>query len=827
MISRICYTMFFLSACFVASAQERQYVFTHFTVKEGLASNHVYSILQDKKGFIWLGTADGLQRYDGRKVISFRAAPWDTAFIPTESIIQLKLDKKNRFWVRTAREVGIFDPATFAYKRIPLDVSRQDLDRSEMSLWEDHEGTIFLSLTRAGVLVYKDNMRAFVKDTSVINSPANAYVASIQQDPDGNYWMASSVGLALFDRKSKKLYTRLNNPLRHPVLENEIINQPVTTLLIDNEWRMWIGNWKLPDNGEIFNIYDLKRNRISSAITVNAKRDKYHELHFFIKQNNGKVWAYGLNIFAELSESGNKLNEIYNEHPDHYGIRYDIVNCFYEDREHNIWLGTDQGVYVFNPNEQRFNSISLSQENLNERREERSYTSFLHLRNGDILSASWGQGTNVYDNNFRLKSTRYPGNIPEDANYFMTWSLLQHSENGKVWMGCQAGRLMVHDPVRKTTRFLNHPIFNIRTIRTMIEDKDGNIWLGTQHGRLIKWDAAKGANDLEAGFELVRTFSSNIYKIKQDDNGLLWIGSNVEGLTVMDVAGREVAQYNTKGGPGKSLYRNVVTDILFYNDSTVAICATVLSMLNKKTGEIKHITTEEGLPGNNANTMQKDRDGNLWIGLINGLCRYNIRKNIFTLFSTKDGIVRNEFSNGGSYALRDGRLIFSNPHDFVYFNPQQILSSATPPDVSITDFKIFNTYLPPDSITQLEKVVLPHNQNSITIEYAALSFLQKDKMVYYAKMEPIDKGWTRIDRYNVSNYTLLPPGDYTFKVRCENGDGIPSRHVTSLRIYIRPPFWQQEWFIMLGIFALAGIIYLAHRMRIRQLMQMEKVRGRI
>ena len=123
--------------------------------------------------------------------------------------------------------------------------------------------------------------------------------------------------------------------------------------------------------------------------------------------------------------------------------------------------------------------------------------------------------------------------------------------------------------------------------------------------------------------------------------------------------------------------------------------------------------------------------------------------------------------------------------------------------------------------------MLDHNQNSITIEFAALSFLQKDKMIYYTKMEGIDDDWLRVDRYNVANYTLMSPGEYTFKVRCENGDGVPSKHITSFKIQIRPPFWQQEWFIMLGILALAGLIYLAHRMRVRQLIQMEKVRGRI
>jgi ligand-binding sensor domain-containing protein/two-component sensor histidine kinase len=827
MLNRVVYTVLLLLSCALLYSQEKRYVFTHFTTRQGLASDYVYSILQDKQGFMWFATANGLQRYDGRKIISFRAGPADTAFLPPEGIGEIMIDKSSRYWVRFGKEVGLFDRATFAYKPVPMEVSKQDLERSDLRLYEDNEGNVFVTYTRSGILVYDAKANAFVKKPSVIDAPTDVFIVGIQQDPaDGNYWIGTDHGMRLFHRKNKQLYSPANNPINNHVLANPIINQPVTAFLIDSFSRLWIGNWQTKANSELFGVYDMKSRRLT-PLKISGGKEYYHELHAFRQQRNGKIWAHGLTVLAQYIPATNQLAQLSTDNNDDLGIRFDRVHCFYEDRENNIWLGTNQGIYVFNPDAQRFTSISMQQQQI-KAPAERSYTSFIQLNNGDVMSGSWGQGVYTYDNNFRLKGEKLPaGPHVVDPNYSMVWSMVQQGGQRGVWMGCQAGRLMIYDPITKTVKYIRSPVFNERTIRCMAEDKQGIIWMGTQHGLLVKWDPVKGRENLEAGFELVRTFNSSIYTLKIDDTGLLWIGTQQQGLYVTDALGNDVEHYTTKSIKGKSLYREMVTDVMFYNDSTVAICAGTLNLLNRRTGNIRFITTEDGLPSNTVNTVQKDKEDNLWVGLIDGLCRYNVRKNIFTLFSQKDGIVRNDFHNGSSYALRDGRMIFSNPHDFVYFNPQQILPSSAPPDVSITDFKLFNQYLPPDSIVQLEKVILAHNQNSITIEFAALSFLQRDKMVYYTKMEGIDKDWTRVQLYNVSNYALLPPGDYTFKVRCENGDGIPSKNITSLRIYIRPPFWQQEWFIMLGIFAIAALIYLAHRIRVSQLMQMEKVRGRI
>jgi signal transduction histidine kinase len=217
----------------------------------------------------------------------------------------------------------------------------------------------------------------------------------------------------------------------------------------------------------------------------------------------------------------------------------------------------------------------------------------------------------------------------------------------------------------------------------------------------------------------------------------------------------------------------------------------------------------------------------LWISLLSGLCRYNITRNLFNTYSQGDGIFYDNFQVNARYRLRSGKMVFGNTHDFVVFTPAKMVSVRTPPDVTITDFKLFNNYLPPDSILKLKQVQLDYTQNSLTIEFAALSFLQKDQIVYFYKLEGIDDEWFRTDRSLLANYTQLPPGDYVFRVWCENGDGVRSKRVTSLNIHISPPFWKTWWFMLLIALLVVGLIYLAHRLRIRQLLEMEKVRRRI
>ncbi len=776
---------------------------------------------------MWFGTENGLQRYDGKKIIMFRNPQGEGDYLPSQAISQIFEDNKANFWVRFGREVGIFDPATFRYRKAQIEIEGEIPVRSEFVLWQDNDGSVVLIARQQGHYTYDSATHRFTKKKNLFELRKNWKTFQITRDPNRErYWIISDSGLSVFDPVQKKLYDKHYNPEKIALLSNPTLTTRITAFHIDRHNKAWIVNWLVPEEGDAFHCYDLNTDKLVPNVTeIKGDRGGYHEVRSFFEQRNGQLWAYGRKCLLEKDSLNRRFNQIYSENYNEYMIRYDIMLDMFEDREGNIWLATNQGVYAFNPASQPFNSISLGQ--IPPSTGETSVTGFAETNTGEIWVSSWGKGIIRYDSNFVNVSK--PISVPKDETDFqLVWSIIQQNNTGLIWAGCQSGKLIVHDPVAKTNRFLNLPVFERRTIRQLVEDKRGNIWLGTQYGHLVKWDGSLPETKLEDRFSLKQNFQTIIYKLYIDSKGFLWACTHEKGLYKIDPGTGEIlAHYKADANDKNAIISNVVFDIIQYDDSTFIVSTGSVNVLNAKQGSFRHIGTLDGMPSQNVRSLNIDNQGTIWLGMMSGLSRYNFKKNIFTSFSPRDGLLNSEFESVSTLKTRSGMMLFGTSHDFTYFRPETITPSSEPPNVSITDFKLFNSYLPPDSIMKLEKVRLDHTQNSITVEFAALSFLQKDKIIYYYKLDGIDDEWTRTESLLFANYTLLPPGDYTFKVYCENGDGISSDKVTTLSIYIKPPFYRTWWFMMLIALLIAGLIYLAHRMRVNRLLAMEKVRTRI
>lgn len=822
--------MLFVCLPSLVTAQQRKHVFNRLSSKDGLASNHVYNILQDAKGFTWLATANGLQRYDGRKIVMFRPPAGDKNYLPAAPIHQIAEDINHHFWVRIDHEVGIFDPVTFRYKKAIIQTADKVSPRAEYFLWMDSKGNIFLIITRYGILAYDFKTNTFRKDDNRIRVPKGWSVRRMFEDPStGHYWMGADSGLVLFNTRNKTLSYYGHNTEQEPILDQPAFKDPITVLFIDRQQRFWITTWNLKLNQRPF-CYDRRLQRITQDTAgLNINLPVYSEMHGYSQQANGTLWIYGERMLMEFDSLTRRFQYIRNDHADDFNIKYDIVYSMYVDREQNTWIGTDEGVYIVNPARQMFNSVVQDpQRGYNGTMQVHAFLQTSH--NNDLLIGTWGLGTLSCDSNFLPRKNTILKNVPkEKTNFSMQWDLLEDKATGKIWIACQEGSLIIHDPRTGQSQFYHLPLAEQRTIRQLAQDNQGNIWLGTQYGQLLKWDPAAGyGSNFLHGFSLEQNINTIIYKMNVDRQGNLWLCTHRTGVYKIDTkTGKITTRYDTRGGAGRSLYSDMAVDIAQYNDSLYYISTGALNLLNDRTGSIQHITTDDGLPTMSVTSLEFDNDRNLWLGLAEGICRYHPKRQVFTFFTQKDGIIYSNFIGNASIKLKNGQLVFGNLHNFVFFDPQKAYSSAPPLDVAITDFKLFNTYLPPDSIMKLQQVELKHNQNSITIEFAALSFLQRDKIVYYYQLEGLNKDWIRTDKGLFANYTSLPPGHYTFKVMCENADGVESRNITSLRIYIEPPFWRTWWFLSLMAVLLAALIYFIHRLRINQLLSMEKVRTRI
>lgn len=813
-----------------AAYTQQRLAFTRISTDDGtgLASNVVSSIYQDEKGFIWVGTANGLQRFDGSKFINFRASGVGDP-LPLVRISQIiPADSSNLLLVmENTREFGLYDPSRFTYRKIPLKTKGAIPPRAQFRAWKSSRGEIYLTVLRYGLLRYDKMQHSFIDDNS-FNLPVGwkPALAGIYEDTiKKQFWIACDKGLCIYDQASRETWSPAYNPRDLPVFRNAKLQDGISEIHIDLQRRIWAFAWPAAGGGQAKYCFDstgsIFLDKDTAGLTTGPTG--YTEYSHFYETGRSGLWVYGSGVLFNWDKQLKRFHFSKSDRFfDNSNIDYDNVDQVMEDKDGSIWVATDRGLYFTSVSSDKFSVVNLimggSKENI-------SITDILEMPDGDLWFASWGNGIRSVDKEFRpvenyVYSSKAPGwNAALQGTAKLAWALSRQSTTGKVFVGCNDGVLLIHDPVKHTTQYLQPPAFNKSTIRHITGDAGGQVWFGTQGGRLVKYD--------DNVFTVVQDLGTIIYKVFIDRQGVIWLATHEKGLYAVDRVTGKILQHYTAETAKNSLYSNTGNDIEQLNDSIIVFGAGALNFINKRTGAVKQLTYEEGLPSNNVVRLRMDQKGFLWIITANGLCRYNPGNNRITPFGRKDGIIMAEQTTAADYACSNGNVIFAGNNAVISFHPSAFSNTQPPIDVSITDFKIFNNYIPLDSLLQQPMIKLKYNQNSFTIYFASLSYTQRDKLTYYYKLEGLDKNWIKADRRYYENYSSLPPGKYTFKVYCENLEGMRSSNTTEIHIYIKPPFWRTWWFLTSVLFVIALIIYDIHNARIKRLLAVEKLRNRV
>lgn len=535
------------------------------------------------------------------------------------------------------------------------------------------------------------------------------------------------------------------------------------------------------------------------------------------------LWVFGLNTLFSYSKKNNRFNYYKNDPLSSIAIHYEIAHQIIEDREGGVWVATDEGIYFTSPGK---DGNGVQNMIFSEAKKSRDFTDIIELRNGDYWLANWGQGILTMDKFFKPKPYQIFKNFPANWNgaqrggVNLTWCMHEEKATGDVWIGSNGGLITRFNPATNKTQFYNPPEFQNATVRYITEDKKGRIWFSTQRGRVIRFENNQ--------FTVIKDFGTAVIpKIFFDKDGWIWAGVQGTGLFAMEAESGRILQQYVKGSSDNSLFALSGTDIDQLNDSIIAYGAGALNLVNKKTGKVRIIDYMQGLPSNSVQRLRIDRAGYLWIVTNNGLCRYNPFNDNITPYNKRDGVVLGEKTVAADYLCSEGFVMFAGGNALVFFQPEIFSSNQQPPDVSITDFKLNNEFLSIDSLTAQSELTVNHDQNSFSVYFSALSYVNRDKLIYYYKMSGIDDQWIRADRQKLVNFSLLPPGHYTFQVYCENIDGVRSKNITSFSIYIRPPFWRRWWFLTLVALALVGLLYFIHRLRINRILAVENLRNRV
>lgn len=797
------------------------YLFTRIGTRNGLVTNSVLSIQQDTKGFIWIATSNGVQRYDGYRMVLFQHRTGDPQSLPNNVVKQILLDRQGRLWVLCeANKVGYIDLSDLQYHAVQALVSEDHLNKGLGKLYTDQAGHIFLFVASRVSLTYEEKMHMMVAGLP-IPTPGRWIPKMMFQDSASNYWIASDSGLFKYNPRQQTLSYRGHNADKDPIISHFAFCTNVGYPFLDHSGRFWLQFWPLGGPAPNYFSLDIRTGKITdwNLSIGRAVKGSYAEMNLIAEQSDGAIWFGGVNMLLVLRPGGKDFEPIQPNTHGEFSIYYDVVQQWIEDREHNIWLATDRGLYWFNPNAQLFHSIPNRLPN-----RDSIYTTEIsavrQLRNGDIVVASWGSGLFAYDSSFRPIDRWYINQIrhlgQEDD---MSWCLHQRS-NGDLWHGHQHGLLYISHWATRTTERLQLPVFGNSTIRQIVEDRNGNLWLGTHRGNLIRWDARSNT------FTRMDSLSSTIQRLYVDQQGDIWACTQKEGIFhIRPDDGHIIDHYTMADAEGYRMSGVGATDIIQYSDSLYIIATYHLDILNIKTGQIRSDTSVTGELFSGATNIIKDRKGYLWITNTEGVYRLNFRNQHRSVFTETDGVGSNAFNMGTSCELRDGRIVFGTVHECLVFQPSMIRNVVVaPPDIEITGLTVENKSLSVDSIEKRGGLELPYETNSVRIEFSALTYQDVNGTSY--QMEGIDKGW--IDAMsNDAVYNFLPPGHYTFRIKGVNAENMVSKHIRELSITIRGPFWRSWWFLSMVLLLGATALYLLDRVRMQRKEVVEKMRSDI
>lgn len=811
---------FFLFVCTLGVVAQQEYLFSHISTREGLASNDVIAVQQDKEGFIWIATLNGLQRYDGSRLLTFRHRADDTTTIPGNKIVFMQMDTKNRLWLLCDdNDVGYFNTIDFTFHPVQVAAGTSAIKRAEGHLFIDEEGNIFLRLSGQSLLQFDETTNAFSTDNALFSLPSKWHAVWLYLDQQQhNYWIACDSGLVKFNPKTKALSYRNHNSDNDVVINQYAALTHTSYPYLDSKGRFWIVSW--PPSGlsvYSFNLYTKQQERREVALGK-LLRYVYYEIDGIQELKDSTLWFTGYNLLATFNNKENNFRIFKNDLPGEYSIHYDMVYQLYEDLEKNIWVCTNTGLYRFNPSAQLFRTISLKRPG-----KDSFYTpdvaDIMQTKTGDILVSTWGSGIFSYDSSLEPKHLLYVDESFKKNNLF-TWCTHQRA-NGDIWSGHQSGTLfIIHANTKQPIDKLQLPVFENSTIRQIAEDKTGNLWLGTQKGLLIKWDATSNT------FTLVQRLQSIVYRLYIDRQGNVWACTQKNGVYKINVSDGSIAlHYTAEGDAARRLMGVGADDIVQYDDSLYIIASGGLNILNIKTNTIRYFNVNSDIFSNTVSNIVVDKQGLLWVTTQSGLFSINLKNKAVVHYEESDGLQNNFFNPASATVLNDGRIALGTSHNFIVFNPGEIMQTgAVPPSVKITGFTLMNEALSLDSLAKQKAIVLPYSQNSITIAFSTLHYQNSYGILYM--LEGLDKEWVSA-KNNEAIYSYLPPGTYTFKIKAVNANNTFSNEVTTLSIVVQAPFWKTWWFYSLLLLAGIAFLYWLDRERMKRKAVLQNMRSNI
>ncbi|GAB4046031.1 two-component regulator propeller domain-containing protein [Spirosoma litoris] len=797
---------------FLSLQANGQVSFEHLTTADGLSQSTVWAIVQDKKGFVWMATSDGLNRYDGYSFKVFRRQPGQKNSLPISNIAALYADQQNTIWVGP-RNNGLcrLRPDGETFDHFPLQTPGASGGQVSISCFAEAHNRLWIGTAENGLFYYeyttqkigrytdsrigtsvtalyrdktgllwigtaKGTLLAFTPETGKLTTYAIPFTADIaahhrsisviKKDYLGRFWVGTSGrGLFQFEPESKQFRQELIKPGVY-----ETVNV-ITDIIDDKSGNMWVltdyGAWFYPQGNSARKVYLLPNSEDSHSLST-------HALKRGLCDADGNLWIGswqgGINIHYAQPE---RFNSFRHEPHNPQSLLADRVTAVTYDRRGNLWASSIKGLTALSPNRQQFHRFTSANSPL----KANDINLLFRTPTGNILISTWTAGFSLYNPDLdRFTPFLLPGKS-KSVKAFAS------SPSGRIWIGSHERELYLFDEKSGQMEAVRTEeltqLFQKFDLNVLFEDASGNLWIGTYNSGLLRWNQRTGQIRYFASSDKPGALGSNsITALYEDRQKRLWVGTSGSGLQLFDA----------------------------------------------RTETFRSWTTKDGLANNFIAGIIEDDQHNLWLSTNGGISCFNPTTYVIENYDQSDGLIGKEFLPNACTQLPSGELAFGNMQGLVVFNPERVRSKTTPPDVYLSDLKLFNrpvnladseapTHL---DMTDVTKLVFQPFQSVFTIDFTALSFLPHRNIRYAYQLVGFDDDWSYVGSQRSATYTNLREGTYQFLVKAAIGNSAWSQP-KAVQITVLPPWYRTWWaYLLYGLLLVSALLTFRRIVRIRE-----------
>ena len=790
-VSLLCVLSFLLFSLNIFS--QGYVAFNHLTVDDGLSQSSVTCIFQDRKGFMWFGTQDGLNRYDGYNFKVFKNIPSDSTSLSDNFIFSIIEDESGVLYIETqSGKINKYNPVTESFLVIPI---------------------ANLDLTKCKIRT----------------------VGATLHEPSGIKWIGGAsrgTGLERVDTKTGKKITFKHNPSD----TSSLINDKVYSIYRDKKGNLWIGTFdgldKLDEKTGKFTHFrhDTKN---SNSLPDNWVWPIYEDTH-------GYLWIGTVRGgVSKFDPHSNTFLNFYNNPDNPTSINDNFIFSIYEDRGGVIWFGTNTGgVNYFHPSTQVFERYINSPNDKNSLSDNAVLA--IHAdKKGNYWIGTREGGLDKFDYS-KKTFTNYSHN-PANPNSLINNSVLVITEDkfGIIWVGTFSSGMNSFDPKTNSfKRFINTPSdpnsLSDNRVYSIFEDRQGTIWIGTYGGGLNRLDRSTGKFKIYKHNENISSSisSNSVWTIAEDDEGKLWLGTFGGGVNIFDKNKQTFTIFRNDPNDPTTLGDDNIIRVFKDSKNNMWFGTTKgLCRFYSDTKKFKTYREKDGLANDFVYGILEDDKGNLWLSTNNGLSKFDPQKESFKNYYVIDGLQGNEFNqNAFAKDFKTGRLLFGGPNGLNIFNPNDLKDNDYLPPIALTNYLRYNTDdeegkpIIEKGISERDSILLTFKDNIVTLEFSALSYFNNYHNQYKYKLEGFNENWIQLGNNHTITFTNLSPGEYYLKIIGSNNDGLWNENGATLFIEVLPPWWRTNFAYAIYGIIFVSILYWLRRFEINQHKQKAHIR---